>query len=980
MRRLFLTVAVLILIAAGFYFIRTHRSTLRKLSIISTGKLMKGEDKEQEEDGPEKYIHHEFLLTHDPSTNSIPSERLTKGQELIRLQHSKVQSRTMASNVIWTERGPNNIGGRTRAILIDASDATGNTVWAGSVGGGLWKTTNFKSASPIWNYVSGISENIAITCIAQDPSNPSKMYVGTGEGYNNIDAIRGLGVYQTSNGGGSWSLITSTTTGGANEFDFTYVQKLLVTSSGDLYAACSSKYCNCGGIMKLPNGGSSWARVVGVQTGSCATSTNMIGEDLAKSVNGDIYATTIDGTTGLGHIWKFPFGGSTWSDITPAGTFQRIVIACSATNNNKIYALTQGASSATGGARLSTNGGTAWSSIDVGSWCDQGVSSTDFTRGQAWYDLVIAPTPANDAIVFAGGIDIFKSTNSGTAWAQATQWAAGCAALPRVHADIHTIQFFPGSSTEFIVGCDGGIYYSSNGGTSFTAKNSGYNATQYYGLALHPTAGSDYMLAAAQDNGTHKFTSSGINSVVAVASGDGVNCFIDTDNSNYQFTSYTGASFRFSSNGGASFTDLGSISSDRFLNPEDYDASTDIMYCGEGVQNFARVYNFTAITTYDTYTVASSTNLSVSVVKVDPTTPNRVWIAFSTADGASAYVAPELYIIDNANTTPVATAITLPAGIAGVGNYISSLDVDPTNSAHLILTLSNYGVTSVWETTNTGGSWASIEGNLPDMPVRFCKFLPTGYSPGSRVESVGGILLATELGVWSTSTIAGSSTVWMANNSGMGNVRVDRIELRASDKLIGVATHGRGVFTGAFSTTLPIMLLSFDGHLENGNAVLDWSTSQEQNSKSFDIEKSTDGINYYKIGLVKAAGESTERRDYIFTDTRLGPINYYRLRMNDGDGKNKLSKAVLIRNNNSNQRVWVINNPFTTYIDLRFGTSGSQAQLQLINTTGAIVAEKTVSSPTGQMRWNLPSRLSKGNYILRAIIGDDVFTDKLVKQ
>lgn len=978
MRRIFSLAILGLFFILALYLFQPRNNAVKKLAVASSGKLIK-KDEAEEEDGPEKILHHEFLMTQDPSLGEIPSERLVTARKLIQRQQN-FASRTMASNIAWTERGPNNIGGRTRAILIDASDATGNTVWAGSVGGGLWKTTNFKSATPTWNYVTGIAANIAITCIAQDPSNSSKIYVGTGEGYNNVDAIRGLGVYQTTDGGATWSLISSTTTGGVNVNDFTYVQKLLVYTNGDLYAACSSKYCNYGGILKLPNGGTSWTRVIGVQTGSCSTSTDMVGIDIKKSASGDLYASTIDKTINQGHIWKQVSGGSTWSNVTPTGTFQRIELECSATNNNKLYALTQGSSTGTGGTRLTTDGGTTWSLINVGNWCDQGVTNTDFTRGQAWYDLALASAPTNDAIVFAGGVDIFKSTNSGTAWSQATQWASGCASLPYVHADIHTIKFFPGSSTELIVGCDGGIFYSADGGASFTAKNTGYNVTQYYGLALHPTANSNYMLAGAQDNGSHKFTNTGINSVTSVTGGDGVNCFIDTDNPNYQFTSYTGASFNFSSNGGSSFTSLGSLPTyDRFLNPEDYDASIDNMYCGADVKNFARVNGFATSLSYTNYTVASSTNLSVSAIKVDPTTANRVWIAFSTADNASAYAIPELYRVDNANTVPVSTAITLPAGIATSGNYISSLDVDPANAAHLILTLSNYGVTSVWETTDTGGTWASIEGNLPDMPVRFCKFLPAGYSPGSRTEAIGGVLLATELGVWSTSAISGSSTVWMANNSGMGNVRVDRIEVRASDKLIGVATHGRGIFTGIFTTVLPVTLLSFQGHLNNERVLLEWNTSEEHNSKNFEIEKSIDGNRYYTIGTVAAAGNSNLQSNYSFNDAQVNEVNYYRLKMNDLDGHFKLSDVVIVRNNSVRQKMWVLTNPFTSTIHLRFARQSKQMKLQLVTTNGAVVLEKQVAN-ISELNWKVPGNLSRGIYLLHVLADDKIFTEKIIKQ
>jgi hypothetical protein len=94
------------------------------------------------------------------------------------------------------ERGPNNVGGRTRAVIVDLNDATGNTIFAGSVGGGIWKCTNFKTSSYTWTRVNDHMANLAVTALAQDPTNPNTMYAGTGEGFYNADAIKGGGVFK----------------------------------------------------------------------------------------------------------------------------------------------------------------------------------------------------------------------------------------------------------------------------------------------------------------------------------------------------------------------------------------------------------------------------------------------------------------------------------------------------------------------------------------------------------------------------------------------------------------------------------------------------------------------------------------------------------------------------------------------------------------------------------------------------------------
>ena len=95
-------------------------------------------------DAPLRMLRAEFKKMMDPSTRDVPLFKLRAAEEemIARLGNSR------AASLTWTERGPSNIGGRTRALLVDASDGTGNKVFAGGIGGGLWVTTNFKNANP----------------------------------------------------------------------------------------------------------------------------------------------------------------------------------------------------------------------------------------------------------------------------------------------------------------------------------------------------------------------------------------------------------------------------------------------------------------------------------------------------------------------------------------------------------------------------------------------------------------------------------------------------------------------------------------------------------------------------------------------------------------------------------------------------------------------------------------------------------------
>jgi hypothetical protein len=135
----------------------------------------------------------EWEMTMDPATGEVPKERLLEAWLYMKSLQRK-QYKAAISGIVWTERGANNQGGRTRAIQIDLNDPTGNTIFAGSVAGGLWKTTDITAASPNWTPIDEFMQNLAITTIAQAPNAPQILFVGTGEGYSNSDAVRGLGI------------------------------------------------------------------------------------------------------------------------------------------------------------------------------------------------------------------------------------------------------------------------------------------------------------------------------------------------------------------------------------------------------------------------------------------------------------------------------------------------------------------------------------------------------------------------------------------------------------------------------------------------------------------------------------------------------------------------------------------------------------------------------------------------------------------
>jgi photosystem II stability/assembly factor-like uncharacterized protein len=391
--------------------------------------------KQKEETGAREMLKRDQKMMKDPALGYIPTERLLIAKEYKDMLMQ--QGNAAITGVNWKSLGPKNQGGRSRALLIDANDASGNTVWVGSVGGGLWKTTNIAAANPAWTAENDLMVNLSISCIAQDPSNLQVMYLSTGEGYGNGDAIRGNGIFKSSNGGVSWAQLSST-----NNANFNYNQRVVVTSTGVVLVATAGA-----GLQRSSNGGTSWTKVLGAGLGITGANTNFC-YDVEIASNGTIYAS-LDGS-----IHKSTDGGVTFGSafsLPVAGN--RIELACAPSDPNYVYAILESASLVNGIIKT-TNGGTSWVSVTEPADADPGISSTDFSRTQAWYDLSIVVDPNHRDTVFVGAIDLFRSVNGGTSWSQMTHWYGGFG-FQYMHSDQHLAYFKPGSSTEAYFTNDG---------------------------------------------------------------------------------------------------------------------------------------------------------------------------------------------------------------------------------------------------------------------------------------------------------------------------------------------------------------------------------------------------------------------------------------------------------------------------------------------------------------------------------------------
>jgi hypothetical protein len=749
-------------------------------------------------DRPDLAWEQDFLRTLDPATGKPERQRLYQYMASVSTGAQAGLTPGGTSSNPWTERGPNDIGGRTRALLWDPNSS--NKVWAGGVTGGLWYNNDITSSSSTWNKVNDFWDNIAVTAIAADPNNPDTMYVGTGEGWG-VGASIGGGIWKSTDGGSTWNLLTSTTTGTSEMF---YVNDIIVrdeSGSSVVYAAVSRMFYNGvfhgdQGLFRSTNHGTSWTQVMPNISGSPYAPA-----DIELDAGNRIWVGTRRNSFGIGGgtILRSD-NGTSWTTAYTSASGRRVELATAPSDQNYLYALISGLS---GGSEVllevkqSTDRGVSWFTRNEPNDADLGIPSTDFTRGQAWYDLIIQVDPNERRTIIAGGIDLFRSTNGGISWTQISKWSNNAnlntLSCPLVHADQHQVMFKPGSSEEVIFGTDGGVYYSdtvssaATNSSAINSRNNGYNVTQFYSAALHPTAGNNHMLAGSQDNGTIKLNSAGIGSGTEVRGGDGAFCFIDQNQSQFQIASYVYNTYYKSTNGGASFFTINILNDQTtgsFINPADYDDNQNILFSNRNSSSIYRVKNVTGSHSSDNFSISMGTD--ASAFKVSPHTTSSSKLYVGTEGG-------RVYRITNADgSSPSATRID---GSGFPSGAVSCVQIGGSEDT-LLVTFFNYGVNSVWYSTNGGTSWTNKDNSsLPDMPIRWALFNP-------HVQ--GEVILATDIGVWYCDNINSGTPTWSRSNNGFANVRVDMLQYRSSDSTVMAATHGRGVFTSKFlSATVP---------------------------------------------------------------------------------------------------------------------------------------------------------------------------------
>lgn len=705
----------------------------------------------------------------------------------------------------WQNAGPDNIGGRTRAILVDRNNP--DILYAGGVMGGLFKSTN-KGAS--WYSINDKFEAMTVVSICQTPN--GTIYFGTGEGQisgvsgekSGSPGFFGRGIYKSTDGV-NFDRILSTN-------NLTYCNKMaahptknyvLVATSVGLYASDESD-------------DTKWNRVLAGNA-----------DDVVFDRNGTAYCATA-------RIYKStdPATNNSYTILNDVpGGAARMAIAVSHSDPNYVYVIAVGnvtftaasgpisVGSGLRGIYQSTNKGDNFSMI-VGKANAYFAPFTHTSLGssQGTYDLALAVHPRDRERVFIGGVEWAEWTKTG-----GPKIIGNTGQSPfnptGIHADKHCIVFDTVSNPMIMyIGSDGGVTKTTNAAwTNYLAINNGYQTTQFYGIA----AGTDgSVLGGTQDQGQLYVNGKGNTpeSGVRVFGGDGFRAEISQKDPKILFLESYNTVMARSLNGGGNNS---SIWDNRIK--ESFFDNTEPTIQPSTIFNAPMRLWESATTNENRLFVALDKEIWMGNEAV--TSPNPQW--FKIADISNAHIIENvydcssvfistlrgsgIYRVDGLNKvtwdttqipgSKIADSIKI-TNIRGSlpSRSITDIEVDQSDPNRVIVTMGNYGNSSfIYITENALDDvpvWRSIQGNLPLFPV---------YDAEISVENPNHIILGTEFGIYACTNGKATTPTWVENNDNFPLVPVfemRQVEVKnvtgtnpwRTGPMIYAGTHGRGIF------------------------------------------------------------------------------------------------------------------------------------------------------------------------------------------
>jgi len=631
----------------------------------------------------------------------------------------------------WFELGPSNFAGRILAIAFDPGDP--DVVYAGSAGGGLWRST---SDATSWEPLTDGIPSLAVSGVAIHPADPDLIVIATGElPATLVGGMSGVGILRSVDRGETW-LTTSLTHTVDEGHGFHVVE---AGPNGTFLAGASD------GLWRSEDGGATWTQVlaggeyhdVKWKPGSSST----------------VYAVQGNGGSGNG-VKISTDGGITF---VPAGSGQpsseligKSKLGVTPADPECVYVVYEDQPGVnTTGVYRSIDGGTTWTARNT---------TANIGGTQGWFNLSMAVDPADRERVFTGGVRLYRSTDGAQTLFSIAQGS--------VHVDHHDARYQPGSGGDLWVATDGGVYRSSDGGDTWVDRNTGLGTFQFYDICVaqsDPTR----LVGGTQDNGTDvrpggsNFWSDGLD-------GDGMVCVIHPLDEDVIYGEMQFGRIHRSSDGGNSWTNVENglpPGAGAFYTPLDIDHG-----------NPQKLWTMRLTSGAGTW---RTSNAGASWIPVN-TIPARS-ISISRVSGQVVWILDDdvHYTLDQGVGWFAAAQIPFPTG-----NPFRIL-AHPTDSTSAFVTFTSYepDVARIALTTDFGVTWTDVTGDLPDVPTRAIAIDPLETTHW---------FVGTDLGVW-VSTNGGEN--WLPYSAGLPNAVVWDLEIHVAARTLTAGTHGRGAWT-----------------------------------------------------------------------------------------------------------------------------------------------------------------------------------------
>ncbi len=653
--------------------------------------------------------------------------------------------------------------GRVNTIAFHPSDP--NIVFAGTPGGGLWKSTDNGLS---WNCISKSTAMLGVAAIAIHPVDPGIIYILTGDG--NGRQVPTIGVLKTTDGGLNWQETDLKFNAVTNVKGFDL--KMNPDNPDTLLAATSN------GIYRTIDGGLNWNIVL--------NTASVFDIEFSPSNPDTCYAAGFSGVTNAGEIYRSVNGGGNWffrpvSAYSPSkpDSITRIELAVTPDNSNYVYALFGGDVAGFSGLLVSTDRGSNFSlrsgSPNILGYMGDG--SSPYNINQVDWSMSLSVSPDDTNTVFVGCVNVWKSSDLGSTWGtNAVAWWDAPPGHPQfVHADIHAIEAV---SADTIWVCnDGGIFRSVNTGLSWNSPTVNLNTLQYYDID-GTTTNNNLFYGGLQDNGAFKYQS---NTYTNLRTGDGGDALVDYSNPLNVFATTNGNTYPYLLKSTTGFNPPGSytdISPWSGCNCQDTLPSLFIEAMAQNpvLPNLIYVINRDCWRSADggaSWTMYATGDSTVhNSVSISPTNTNMIYISNGTVIRKSLDSGFTWLPINN-----------VPDSIQG---GIKEIRVDPTNQDKLWVVCGGYlNGAKVYEAQKSGGdydyTWVNRSAGLPNVPVLSIEF---------QTGSVPAIYIGTDIGVY----LYTSNNGWTPFMNGLPNVSVEDLYIDQVNGYITAATFGMGLW------------------------------------------------------------------------------------------------------------------------------------------------------------------------------------------